>query len=117
MSGKRTKNNDICHRVTPDAVTTVDATDHFTGRKCPWQHVVVAVQYAGFGVNGHTAHGVVHARRNLNGIEWPFVDWCTQRGRTAKIVIVLFFNKPVVTLQGRQESVIIHPQGFSQRFR
>jgi hypothetical protein len=35
MSGKRTKNNDICHRVTADTVTAVDPADHFTRGKRP----------------------------------------------------------------------------------
>lgn len=104
MSCKRTKNNDICHRVTADTVTAVDPADHFTGRKRPWQHVVVAVQHAGFGVDGYAAHGVMHARRNLNGIERPFVDGRTQRGGTAKIIVMLFFNKAVVALKGRQKA-------------
>lgn len=104
MSCKSTKNDDICHCVTADTVAAVDPTDHFTGRKRTWQHVVVAVQYAGFGVDGHAAHGVVHARCNLNGVEWPFIDWRTQRGGTSKVVIVLFFNETVVTFRGRQKA-------------
>ena len=77
---------------------------------------MVAVQHASFGVDGHAAHGVVHARCNLNGVEWPFIDWRTQRGGTSKVVIVLFFNETVVTFQGRQESVVIHAERFRQRF-
>ena len=116
MSGKGTKNNDVCHRVTTDTVTAVDPADHFTRSKCPWQHVVVAVQHAGFSVDGHTAHGVVHARRNLNGVERPFIDWRTQRGGTAKIIVVLFLDKAVVAFQRCQEGVMIHAQRFGQGF-
>ncbi len=117
MSGKGTKNNDICHRVTADTVAAMDPADHFARSKCPRQHVVVAVQHAGFGVDGHTAHGVVYARRNLNGVERPFVDGRTQRGGATKIIVVLFFNKAVVALQRCQELVIIHTQRFRQGFR
>ncbi len=116
MSGKRTKNNDVCHCVTADAVATVDTTDHFTGGKRPWQHVVVIIQHAGFGVDGHATHSVMNARRNLNGVERPFVDRRTQRGGTAKVIIVLFFHKTVIAFQRRQELVVIHPQCFSQCF-
>ena len=94
----------------------MDPADHFTGRKRTWQHVVVAVQHAGFGVDGHAAHGVVHARCNLNGVEWPFIDWRTQRGGTSKVVIVLFLHKDVVAFQRCQELVVIHPQRFRQGF-
>ena len=93
MSGKRTKNNDICHRITTDAVTAVDTPDNLTRSKRSRQYVVVAVQHAGFCIDGHTAHGVVHARRNLNGIERPFVDRRTQRGGAAKISFKLFLHK------------------------
>lgn len=116
MSCKGTKNNDIRHRVTADTVAAVDPPDHFTRRKRTRQYVVVAVQHAGFGVDGHAAHGVVHAWRNLNSVERPFVDGRTQRGGTTKIVIVLFFNETVLTFQGREESVVVHTERFRQRF-
>lgn len=99
MSCKRTKNNDICHRITADAVTAVDAPDNLTRSKRSRQYVVVAVQHAGIGIDGHAAHGVVNPWCNLNGVERPFVDWRTQRGGTSKVVIVLFLHKDVVAFQ------------------
>ncbi|MNS58333.1 hypothetical protein D3C72_912490 [compost metagenome] len=94
----------------------MDAADHFTRREGTRNDLVFAVQHASFGVDGHAAHGVVHARCDANGMERAFVDRGAQRSGATKIIVVLFFHKAVVTLQGVEEGVVIHPQGFSQRF-
>ena len=46
-----------------------------------------------------------------------FIDRRAQRGGTAKVIVMLFFNEAVVALQRIEKSMVIHPQFFRQLAR
>jgi hypothetical protein len=93
MAREGTEDNDICHRVTADAVTAVDPAHHFTGGKSAAitcgcvQHAVSVLMV--------TPPMVWCTPGRSNGVERAFIDRRTQRGGTAKVIIMLFFNKPL----------------------
>src|SRR5471032_3229615 len=65
-SCKNTEDDDIRNGIPANSVTAVDTPDHFTGGERAVQGLLLAVQHAGFGVDGHAAHGVVNPRRDAN---------------------------------------------------
>ena len=69
MAREGTEDNDIRHRITADTVAAVDPAHHFTGGVGAANRLLRHIQHFAIGINGHAAHGVVHAGGDANGVE------------------------------------------------
>lgn len=96
MAREGTEDNDIGHCVTADAVTAVDAANHFTCGKSARNRLLTGVQYRGFRIDGHATHRVVNPRGDANRMVRAFINRRAQRGSAAKIIVMLFFNKAII---------------------
>ena len=91
----------------------MDAASHLTGCEQARDDLAVLVQHLGVGVDLQTAHGVVDAGSDLDGIVGSGVQGVGEAG-AAKVGVVLCLNIAVPVVHGLSESSLIDAHGLAQ---